>query len=620
MDFYGFYTGKIFDAYKYLGAHISRGKNGKVEEVIFRTFAPSASRISVIGEFNGWTETPMEKVHDGNFWELISKEAKPGMMYKYRIYDRAGNCIDHCDPYGYGMELRPNTASIIRDMDAYKFHDGKWMKKRSDYSKLPLNVYELHFGSFRKPSEEPDAWYDYEEMADILLPYLKENGYNYLEIMPLNEYPCDESWGYQGTGFFSPTSRYGTADQLKYFVDRCHENDIGVILDFVPVHFAVDGYALANYDGTALYEYPHSDVGDSEWGSRNFMHSRGEVRSFLQSAAEYWLNEYHMDGLRMDAISRAIYWQGMPERGVNSNAVEFLRYMNQGLKERHPSVILAAEDSTSFPGVTKPVEEGGLGFDYKWNMGWMNDTLDYFRTAPEYRTRDYHKLTFSMMYYYDERYLLPLSHDEVVHGKATILQKMYGDYEQKFPQARAFYMYMYAHPGKKLNFMGNEIGHFREWDEKREVDWNLLNFPAHQDFHRFMKDLNRFYLEHPALSEMDYDTEGFRWIECHAEEKCVYVFERCAKERKSESGKRRDQMNRQERIVAAFNFSDEEQEIEIKCEDKKSLKRVFSSEYKEYGGQEEKKEKIIKAKKEIVTLNLKPFSAEYYLIQPYDKK
>lgn len=618
MDFYGFYTGKIFDAYKYLGAHISRGKNGKVEEVVFRTFAPSASRISVIGEFNGWTETPMEKVHDGNFWEMISKEAKPGMMYKYRIYDRAGNCIDHCDPYGYGMELRPNTASIIRDMDAYKFHDGKWMKKRSDHSELPLNVYELHFGSFRKPSEEPDAWYDYEEMADILLPYLKENGYNYLEIMPLNEYPCDESWGYQGTGFFSPTSRYGTADQLKYFVNRCHENDIGVILDFVPVHFAVDDYALANYDGTALYEYPHSDVGDSEWGSRNFMHSRGEVRSFLQSAAEYWLNEYHMDGLRMDAISRAIYWQGMPERGVNSNAVEFLRYMNQGLKERHPSVILAAEDSTSFPGVTKPAEEGGLGFDYKWDMGWMNDTLDYFRTAPEYRTRNYHKLTFSMMYYYDERYLLPLSHDEVVHGKATILQKMYGDYEQKFPQARAFYMYMYAHPGKKLNFMGNEIGHFREWDEKRELDWNLLTFPAHQDFHRFMEELNHFYLEHPALSELDYDTEGFRWIECHAEEKCVYVFERCMKERRNETGKSRDQMNRQDRIVAAFNFSDGEQKIEISCEDIKTLKRVFSSEYKAYGGQEEKKEKIIKAKKEIVTLQLKPFSAEYYLIQSCD--
>ena len=343
MDFYGFYTGKIFDAYKYLGAHVIRntasGSKGKDREaqVTFRTFAPSASRVSVIGEFNGWTDTPMEKVHDGNFWELTSKDAKPGMMYKYRIYDRAGNCIDHCDPYGYGMELRPNTASIIRDPDAYRFRDEKWMKKRSDHREQPLNIYELHFGSFKKPAEEPDAWYDYEEMADILIPYLKENGYNYLEIMPLCEYPCDESWGYQGTGFFSPTSRYGTADQLKAFVDACHKNEIGIILDFVPVHFAVDDYALANYDGTALYEYPHSDVGDSEWGSRNFMHSRGEVRSFLQSAAEYWLSEYHMDGLRMDAISRAIYWQGMPERGVNSNAVEFLRYMNQGLKERHPS-------------------------------------------------------------------------------------------------------------------------------------------------------------------------------------------------------------------------------------------------------------------------------------------
>ena len=483
------------------------------------------------------------------------------------------------------------------------------MKKRSDHRKLPLNIYELHFGSFKKPSDEPDAWYDYEEMADILIPYLKENGYNYLEIMPLCEYPCDESWGYQGTGFFSPTSRYGTADQLKAFVDACHKNEIGIILDFVPVHFAVDDYALANYDGTALYEYPHSDVGDSEWGSRNFMHSRGEVRSFLQSAAEYWLNEYHMDGLRMDAVSRAIYWQGMPERGVNSNAVEFLRYMNQGLKERHPSVILAAEDSTSFPGVTKSVKEGGLGFDYKWDMGWMNDTLDYFRTAPEYRTRDYHKLTFSFVYYYDERYLLPLSHDEVVHGKATILQKMYGDYEQKFPQARAFYMYMYAHPGKKLNFMGNELGHFREWDEKRELDWNLLDYPAHQEFHRFIKELNRFYLEHPAFYEKDYDTEGFEWMECHAEEKRVYVFER---------------RSEKECLIAAFNFSDAEQAISVKPVQKEeknvshgiSLTRIFSSEYKEYGGQEEGQKIILKPEDGAFLLRLHPFSGAYYKLRP----
>ena len=593
MDFYGFYTGRIFDAYKYLGAHIEG------EKTVFRTFAPSASRISVIGEFNQWEESPMENVHDGNFWEFATDEAKPGMMYKYRIYDQTGRWIDHCDPYGYGMELRPNAASIIRETDRYRFHDEKWMKRRSDHRNLPMNIYEMHLGSFKKPSEEPDAWYNYEEMADILIPYLKENGYNYLELMPLNEYPCDESWGYQSTGFFSPTSRYGTADQLKAFVDACHKNEIGVILDFVPVHFAVDDYALANYDGTALYEYPHSDVGNSEWGSRNFMHSRGEVRSFLQSAADYWLSEYHMDGLRMDAISRAIYWQGMPERGVNSNAVEFLRYMNQGLKERHPSVILAAEDSTSFPGVTKSAKEGGLGFDYKWDMGWMNDTLDYFRTAPGYRTRDYHKLTFSMSYYYDERYLLPLSHDEVVHGKATILQKMYGDYEMKFPQARAFYMYMYAHPGKKLNFMGNEIGHFREWDEKREIDWNLLDYPAHQDFHRFMKDLNRFYLEHPAFSEMDYDTEGFEWLECHAQEKCVYVFER---------------RSEKERIMAVFNFSDQDQEFEIEAGAVTALKKTFCSEWKEYGGMEEKQNKAIKIKEGCCLFRLKPFSAEYYVV------
>ncbi len=597
MDFYGFYTGKSFDAYKYLGAHVlkseggAKGKTKGKTEVIFRTFAPSASRISVIGEFNGWTESPMNRVHDGNFWEFCSEKAKPGMMYKYKIYDRSGNCVDHCDPYGYGMELRPNTASIVREMDTYEFHDEKWMKKRSDHKEQPLNIYELHFGSFRKPSGEPDAWYTYEELAECLIPYLKENGYNYVEIMPLNEYPCDESWGYQGTGFFSPTSRYGTADQLRKFVDACHREEIGVILDFVPVHFAVDWYALADYDGTALYEYPHSDVGCSEWGSRNFMHSRGEVRSFLQSAANYWLSEYHMDGLRMDAISRAIYWQGMPERGVNSNAVDFLRYMNLGLKERHPSIILTAEDSTSFPSVTKPAAEGGLGFDYKWDMGWMNDTLDYFRTAPEYRTENYHKLTFSMAYYYDERYLLPLSHDEVVHGKATILQKMYGDYEIKFPQARAFYMYMYAHPGKKLNFMGNELGHFREWDEKRELDWNLLEYPAHQEFREFMKALNRFYLEHPAFSAEDYTQKGFRWIECDATEQCVYAFERTGEE---------------ERIAAVFNFSDKEQEIELEISGAADISRIFASE--DSGFSAAKKNGTFRFK-------LAPFSAEYYMVE-----
>lgn len=594
MDLYGFYTGKIFDAYQYLGAHLQdRG-------VCFRTFAPAASRITVIGEFNNWQEWEMNKISDGNFWELFVPDAAEGMMYKYCIYDRAGNRVEHCDPYGFGMELRPNSASVIRDMKSYSFSDEEWMNSRSDCRQKPLNIYEVHMGSFKKPEDRPDAWYTYKEMADILIPYLKKNGYNYLEIMPLNEYPCDESWGYQATGFYSPTSRYGTAGQLKYFVDVCHQNGIGVIMDFVPVHFALDSYGLAMYDGTSLYEYPNSAVGVSEWGSCNFMHSRGEVRSFLQSAANYWLTEYHIDGLRMDAISRAIYWQGDPARGVNGNAVEFLQYMNQGLKKLHPSAILAAEDSTSFPKVTDPVDHGGLGFDYKWDMGWMNDTLDYFRTDPEYRSREYHKLTFSMMYYYDARFLLPLSHDEVVHGKATILQKMNGDYDGKFPQARAFYMYMYAHPGKKLNFMGNEFGQLREWDEKREQDWMLLDYPIHSGFARFMKDLNILYLEHSALWEKDYEADGFQWIDCHQEESCVYVFQRTGKT---------------ERIIAAFNFSDRDLSYELRLPRCQKITELLRSDMEIYGGNRKRRRPARKITDGRYPAELPAFSAVYYEIQ-----
>ena len=594
MDLYGFYTGKIFDAYQYLGAHLQdRG-------VCFRTFAPAASRITVIGEFNNWQEWEMNKISDGNFWELFVPDAAEGMMYKYCIYDRAGNRVEHCDPYGFGMELRPNSASVIRDMKSYSFSDEEWMNSRSDCRQKPLNIYEVHMGSFKKPEDKPDAWYTYKEMADILIPYLKKNGYNYLEIMPLNEYPCDESWGYQATGFYSPTSRYGTAGQLKYFVDVCHQNGIGVIMDFVPVHFALDSYGLAMYDGTSLYEYPNSAVGVSEWGSCNFMHSRGEVRSFLQSAANYWLTEYHIDGLRMDAISRAIYWQGDPARGVNGNAVEFLQYMNQGLKKLHPSAILAAEDSTSFPKVTDPVDHGGLGFDYKWDMGWMNDTLDYFRTDPEYRSREYHKLTFSMMYYYDARFLLPLSHDEVVHGKATILQKMNGDYDGKFPQARAFYMYMYAHPGKKLNFMGNEFGQLREWDEKREQDWMLLDYPIHSGFARFMKDLNILYLEHSALWEKDYEADGFQWIDCHQEESCVYVFQRTGKT---------------ERIIAAFNFSDRDLSYELRLPRCQKITELLRSDMEIYGGNRKRRRPARKITDGMYQAELPAFSAVYYEIQ-----
>ena len=593
MDFHGFYTGKIFDAYQYLGAHITDAG------VVFRTFAPGAQKVSLIGECSQWREYDMNRVYDGNFWERYVDSVSAGSMYKYRIYEKNGGCMDHCDPYGFGMELRPNSASIVRDLNSYQFHDSAWMLSRSDCKNRPLNIYELHFGSFRKPSERADDWYTYEEMADILIPYLKQNGYNYLEIMPLNEHPCDESWGYQSTGFFSPTSRYGTADQLKAFVDACHQNSIGVIMDFVPVHFAVDGYALAQFDGTALYEYPHAAVGVSEWGSLNFMHSRGEVRSFLQSAANYWLAEFHVDGLRMDAISRMIYWQGDPGRGVNLDAVKFLQYMNRGLKTLHPTAILIAEDSTSYPNVTKSVSENGLGFDYKWDMGWMNDTLDYCRTAPAYRGMNYHKLTFSMMYYYHDHFLLPLSHDEVVHGKATILQKMNGQYEKKFPQARILYMYMYAHPGKKLNFMGNEIGQLREWDEKRQQDWNLLDFPVHREFHRFMMDLNHIYLQHLALSEKDYDPDGFRWLDCHQEERCIYAFER---------------IGSSERIIAVFNFSNCEQIYQLKVRNSQTVQVLLSSNWVIYGGDETSCGANLTPKNNILELTMKPYTALYMVV------
>lgn len=595
MDMYGFYTGKIFNAYEYLGCHLI------TDGSVFRTFAPAATKISVVGDFNNWSETPMDKIYDNNFWECTIKGAKEGMRYKYRIYKADGTYLDHCDPYGFGAELRPQTASIIRDLSAYRFTDGKWMKSRSDCKDKPLNIYEIHLGSWRKNPANENGWYTYSELADILIPYLKEYGYNYVEMLPISEHPCDESWGYQNTGFYSPTSRYGTADELKEMINKCHKNGIGVILDFVPVHFAVDDYALANYDGKPLYEYPHADVGNSEWGSKNFNHSRGEVRSFLQSNANYWLQEFHFDGLRIDAISNIIYWQGDAARGVNKNAVEFIAHMNQGLKKLNQGIILTAEDSSAFPNVTKPVSEKGLGFDYKWDMGWMNDTLAYMQTSPNDRLDKYHKLTFSMMYYWNENFLMPLSHDEVVHGKATIVQKMSGSYEEKFPQARVLYMYMYSHPGKKLNFMGNENGQLREWDEKKELDWGLLTYPKHDSFHRFMKELNRIYIEHPAFYEKDYERDGFEWIDCTNKEDGAYAFLRKAKE---------------QWILAVFNFSDEavpEYEIQIPKTEKATL--LLDSNWECFGGKKKKVREETLIAESGMHIQMEKFSAKYYIIK-----
>lgn len=497
------------------------------------------------------------------------------------------------------MEKPPKFASVIADLYSYTWKDKKWISQRNDCKKGALNIYEVHLGSWRK--KEDDTWYSYKELAEPLIGYVKDNGYNYIEIMPIAEHPCDNSWGYQQTGFYSPTARYGKPDELRYLIDYAHQNGIGAILDFVPVHFALDGYALANFDGTTLYEYPHTDVGVSEWGSKNFNHSRGEVQSFLQSCASYWIKEFHFDGIRIDALSNIIYWHGNKDRGINKNAVEFVKHMNSSLKELDNSIMLIAEDSTAFPNVTKSVEDGGLGFDYKWDMGWMNDTLEYFKMHPYDRKAAYHKLTFSMMYFGSENFLLPFSHDEVVHGKATIVQKMNGQYEEKFPQARALYMYMYTHPGKKLNFMGNEIGQLREWDERREQDWDMLKYPTHDSFRRYIRDLNKLYLKNPALFENDYDSQGFHWIDCHQEEKCIYVYERS---------------NKSQKMVIVLNFSDREQEYVLESKEYKKIKLLIASDNEIYGGAHAYGSQRVKnIRNGQMKIQISPFTGMIYMVE-----
>ena len=571
--------GEAFDAYEYFGAHLEN------DGVVFRTYAPNAHRISIVGQFNNWQEQPMEQLHQSGVWVSFSKDARPEQMYKYIIYGKNGR-VEHCDPYGFGMELRPGACSIIRDLSEYTFTDDEWMKQRTRAYDKPVNIFELHLGSWKMKG---DTWYSYNEIADELIAYLKEYGYNYVEFMPLSEHPFDGSWGYQNTGFYSPTSRYGTATQLMELIDKLHNAGIGAIMDFVPVHFAVDTYGLKEYDGTTLYEYPHKDVGESEWGSFNFNHSRREVASFLQSAANYWLKEYHFDGLRMDAVSRLIYWQGDESRGENGVSINFLKVMNNGLHSLHPTAILIAEDSTSYPGITKEVDQGGLGFDYKWDLGWMHDTLKYFECHPYDRAFIPDKITFSIFYTYNERYILPFSHDEVVHGKKTIIDKLNGNYEEKFSQAKLLYLYMMTHPGKKLNFMGNELAMFREWDEKREPDWELLKMPSHDSFHRYMLELNKIYLKANPIWELDHTYDGFKWVDCKSNNKCVFAYTRTGKKNT---------------VLAIFNFSDKEATIDPKLNG--TLTMLLSTDWELFGG------KTAKSIKKSLIKNIPPFTGLLY--------
>lgn len=602
-DMHDFYCGTMFDAYEFFGAHIH--EENDIKGVIFRVYAPNAKKVQVISDFNNWNgnNAEMEQIGKSGIFTYFSEDAEIGMYYKYLIFDKYGNCTEKTDPYAFFMELRPHNASRIVDLNTYEFSDKEWITNRTKNFDKPLNIYELHFGSWKhknltkfghdskqESNSYPDSkidisekWFNYMEIGPELIKYVKENNYTHIEILPLCEHPSDCSWGYQVTGFFSPTARYGKPADLMEFIDLCHRENIGVIMDFVPVHFALDSYGLGKFDGEALYEYPSDDTGYTEWGSHSFNYYRGEVRSFLQSVANFWIEVYHIDGIRMDAISNLIYWKGDSNRGINEGGVEFIKNMNSTLNKLHNDVMLIAEDSSDYPKVTSAVEDGGLGFDYKWDMGWMNDTLDYFEIKPWKRGDFYNKITFSMMYFYNEKFLLPFSHDEAVHGKKTIIDKMWGTYKDKFDQAKVLYTYMFTHPGKKLNFMGNELGHFREWDEKKELDWILLNYPAHDSFKKFISELNKLYLNSPVLYKNEYSRENFEWLQADDSEKCVYVYQRKSKD---------------ETLVIFLNtFCCDYKDYEVKFDKPVILEEILNTDWEKYGGHTKYSNETVKSTK-----------------------
>ena len=526
-----FFEGHSLDAYKLFGVH--KAKKG----YSFTVYAPNACSVSVIGDFNDWEPTPMEKVDNRGIYSVVIPNAKEFENYKYHIETYNHDFVDKADPYAFYSEIRPKTASKVYDIEGFKWSDKTFVGKRSVNFDKAVNIYEMHFGSWKRKkdvarTEDEDdpnveeTYYNYEEMIEHLIPYLLEMNYTHIELLPLAEHPFDGSWGYQDTGYFSATSRYGEPKQLMKFINACHKAGIGVIMDFVPVHFVKDAHGLANFDGGCVYEYYNEYDRHSEWGTLNFDLWRESVRSFLMSSVSFWIEMFHVDGIRMDAVSNVIFWRGNKSLGVNGGAVDFVKRLNYMVHERHPGVMMIAEDSSDYQGVTKSTLDGGLGFDYKWDLGWMNDTLKYYEMDPYYRGKAHHSLTFSFLYFFSENFIMPLSHDEVVHGKKTIVDKMWGNYEQKFAQARNLYCYMMTHPGKKLNFMGNELGMLMEWTEKKSCDWHLLAYPKHDAFRRYIRDLNAIYSHHKAFYELDYTYDGFEWIDADNINQSIYVYER----------------------------------------------------------------------------------------------
>ena len=580
-----FCAGICYDIYEKLGAH-TMTING-VSGVYFAVWAPNAIRVSVVGDFNHWDGRAhqMNRLAVSGIFEIFIPGIKPGALYKYEIKAKGSLVYLKADPYGNQAELRPKTASIVADLNHYRWQDDQWLKdrKRVNDEKKPMLVYEMHLGSWIKPEEEGKLFCNYRDIAPKLAEYLKDMGYTHVELMPVMEHPFDASWGYQVTGYYAPTSRYGTCEDFMYFMDYLHQQGIGVILDWVPAHFPKDTPGLPNFDGTCLYEHLDPRQGmHPHWGTLIYNYGRPQVRNFLISNALFWVEKFHADGIRMDAVASMLYLdygkndgEWVPNiYGGNENleAIEFLKHLNSIFKKRHPDALLIAEESTAWPKITGSIEDDGLGFDMKWNMGWMNDFIDYMKKDPLFRGGAHDELTFSMVYAYSEKFLLSLSHDEVVHLKGSLLMKMPGDKEQKFANLRAAYGFMAVHPGKKLLFMGQEFAQEREWSEERSLDWELLEQPEHQQFKNYVKALWNFYKEQPALYEMDYDTEGFEWINHMESEKNMLTFIRKTKKK-------------EELLVIVCNFSPlsyEKYQMGVPYPGK--YKEIFNSDAAEFGG------------------------------------
>lgn len=526
MDLHLFHEGKHWHAHRFLGAHVQEVDG--IAGVLFAVWAPNASRVSVVGDFNRWDGRahPM-RMRTGGVWELFIPNLNPGELYKYEIRNDFWNAIfSKADPYGRYHELRPRTSSIIEGPSQYEWGDEEWLQHRSqwDWQHQPISVFEVHPGSWQHGPE--GEMLNYRELAHRLVDYVRNMGFTHIELLPITEHPYDKSWGYQATGYYAPTSRFGTPDDFRYFVDYCHQNHIGVIIDWVPAHFPKDTHGLARFDGTPLYEHEDPRKGEHlDWSTLIYNYGRYEVKNFLISSALFWLEDMHIDGLRVDAVASMLYLDYSREEGgwipneyggnENLEAIDFLREMNEVVHTQVPGILTMAEESTSWPQVSRPTYLGGLGFDIKWNMGWMNDTLSYMSNEPIHRQYHQDILTFSMLYAFTENFILPFSHDEVVHGKGSMLNKMPGDEWQQHANLRALYTYMYTHPGKKLLFMGTEFGQGTEWNSENTLDWYVLEYPMHQGLKQLVTDLNNLYRESPALHSQEFDWEGFEWIDCN---------------------------------------------------------------------------------------------------------